>query len=340
MSLWTDFQTSSTTLQRDDIESCTAVLLQECRCHSIKEEGWHLVEGRLHFLNEKMSHFCHRWCSNHPHWCTEQNIVTRVSNIYINHRNDIHICSDSCDSEKVFTDGFLTCTISGIRYAKPKYVNTYQSNHEYHRTSSTVVRVQQHHLKTIAYDVLFRLLFSERRFEAEKKKLFDVQKDIKKNWVKMKRSYDKSKSVVNVLEMIHEAHAILNRRISRIFLIPPEEIQKIICNFYRDRVNDICLKLKYLTPHNVNYHGNALEAFITAILFIMRQGLRMNNVEIISKDYYLESALPEANSLDVYKIQKTNFTNCRNAIQAAIRDALHVHYINPHMLVVSSYHGE
>lgn len=340
MSLWSDFQTSSATVVDNDIDSCTKVLLQECRKHKIKEEGWHLIEGRLHFLNEKMSHFCHRWCSNHPHWCTEENIVTRVSNIYMNHRGNIHVCSDSCESEKVFSDGFLTCTISGIRYAKPKYVNTYQSNHEYHRTSSTVVRVQQHHLKTIAYDVLFRLLFSEKRFEAEKKKLFDVQKDIKKHWVKMKRNYDKSKSVVNVLSMINEAHAILNRRISRMFLIPPDDIQKIICNFYTDRINDICLKLKHLTPHNVNYHGSALEAFITAILFIMRQGLRMNNVEIISKDYYLESALPEANSLDVYRIQKTNFTNCRNAIQAAIRDALHIHYINPHMLVSSSYHGD
>jgi hypothetical protein len=140
--------------------------------------------------------------------------------------------------------------------------------------------------------------------------------------------------------MINEAHVLLNRRIQRFFIIPPDDIQQIICNFYTDRVNDICLKLKYLTPHNIVYHGSALEAFITAILFIMRQGLRINDVEVISKDYYLESALPEANSLDIYGIQKTHFTNCRNSIQAAIRDALHIHYMSPFMLISSSYNGD
>nr|WP_292968482.1 hypothetical protein [Allomuricauda sp.] len=299
-----------------------------------------MIEGRLHILNESMQHLCHRWCSQHPRWCTEQNIVTRISNIYMNHRGEIHVCSDHCDSEKVFSDGFLTCTISGIRYAKPKYVNTYQANHEYHRTSSTVVRVHQHHLKNIAHEVLFRLLFSKKRFKAEKKRLFDVQKDIKKMWVKMKRNYDKTKQHVNVLEMINSAHVLLNRRIPRTFVIPTEDIQKIICKFYTDRINDICLKLKYLTPHSAVYHGSALEAFITAILFIMRQGLRINDVEVISKDHYLASALPEANSLDIYNIQKTHFTNCRNCIQAAIRDALHIHYMSPFLLISSSYNGE
>ena len=340
MSLWSDFLSSEIQDQKFDNKTCTEVLIKECKKHKLNQEGWQMIEGRLHFLNEKMNHFCHQWCCKHPHWCTSSNIVSRVTNVYMNHNNDIHICSDSCDSEKVFSDGFLTCTITGIRYAKPKYVNTYQSNHEYHRTSSTTVRVQQHHLKTIAYDVLQRLLFSDKRFKAEKKRIFDVCKDIKKNWVKQKRNFDKTKSVVNVLDMLTKAHVIFSRRIPRVFVIPTEEIQKTICNFYTDRINDICLKLKHLTPHNIVYHGSGLEAFITAILFIMRQGLRMNDVEIISKDYYLESALPEANSLDIYKIQKTHFTNCRNMIQAAVRDALHIHYINPILLVSSSYNGE
>lgn len=337
--LWTDFLTADTTQQSIDVDACTDILVKECYKHALKQEGWQLIEGRLHFLNETMHHFCHRWCSNHPTWCTEDNIVSRISNVYMNHRGEVHVCSECCDSEKVFSDGFLTCTISGIRYAKPKYVNTYQSNHEYHRTSSTVVRVQQQHLKSIAYDVLFRLLFSETRFKAEKKRLYDVRKDIRKVWVKMKRSYDKNREVVNVLQMINEAHILLNRRISRFFIIPPDDIQKIICNFYTDRINDICLKLKHLTPHNTVYHGSALEAFITAILFLMRQGLRMNDVEVISKDYYLSSALPEANGLDIYGIQKSHFTNCKNAIQAAVRDALHIYYVNPFMLISSSYNG-
>ena len=341
MSLWSDFVSSDTSAKEfKDNEWCLKTLLHECKKHSLKSGGWQLVEGRLHFLNETMNHFCHPWCSSHPHWCTEENIVTRISNVYMNHKGDIHVCSENCDSEKVFSDGCLTCTVSGIQYARTKYVNTYQSNHEYHRTSSTVVRVQQHHLKTIAYEVLFRLLFSETRFRAEKKRLYDVRKDIRKVWVKMKRRYDKTKSDINVLEMIREAHALMKRRISRMFIIPPKDIQKVICTFYTDRINDICLKLKHLTPHDIVYHGNALEAFIVSILFIMRQGLRMNDVQIISKDYYLESALPEANSLDIYKIQKTHFTGCRNAIQAAIRDALHIYYINPFMLISSSYDGK
>ena len=340
MSLWKDFLNTGTAHSVTSNEECVSRLVDVCKSHSLQKPGWHLIEGRLHLLNENMHHLCHRWCQQHPHWCSENNIVSRVSNIYMNHKNEIHICSDHCNSEKVFSDGFLTCTISGIRYAKPKYVNTYQANHEYHRTSSTVVRVQQHHLKNIAKEVLDRLLFSKRRFRAERKRLYDVQKEVKKMWVKMKRNYDKTKNDINVLEMLTAAHTLMNRLIPRFFIIPPDDIKKIISTFYTDRVNDICLKLKYLTPHDIMYHGSALEAFITAILYIMRHGLRINDVEVISKDHYLASALPEANSLDIYNIQKTHFTNCRNSIQAAIRDALHIHYINPFMLISSSYNGD
>ncbi len=61
MSLWSDFLSSEIQEQKFDNKTCTEVLIKECKKHNLNQEGWQMIEGRLHFLNEKMNHFCHQW---------------------------------------------------------------------------------------------------------------------------------------------------------------------------------------------------------------------------------------------------------------------------------------
>ena len=48
----------------------------------------------------------------------------------------------------------------------------------------------------------------------------------------------------------------------------------------------------------------------------------MNGVDIVKKSRYLETALPEANTLDLYNISKPEFTQTKNNILKAIRETV------------------
>jgi hypothetical protein len=76
----------------------------------------------------------------------------------------------------------------------------------------------------------------------------------------------------------------------------------------------------------------SFKIFVPACLYIMRNGLFMSGVYIIKKSRYLESALPEANGLHLYNINKPTLTNGQKHITKAIREAVEGKKITPHEL--------
>jgi hypothetical protein len=66
----------------------------------------------------------------------------------------------------------------------------------------------------------------------------------------------------------------------------------------------------------------------------MKSGLPMNNVQIIPKNFFLEAALPEANTLNLYGVSRGQFTAIKNEIRDAIRKAIQSKRLNPRALIV------
>ena len=64
-------------------------------------------------------------------------------------------------------------------------------------------------------------------------------------------------------------------------------------------------------------------------MYIMKNGLCLGGVQVIKKDSYLASILPEANTLDSYNINKPAFTACKNNILKAYREASEIYHIPP-----------
>ena len=347
MSFWTDY------LEGNNEEDINSISVQHLKRRMIKTwekvinhpvtenienadgKGYEALEGRIYSIGKDKVHLCTKWCNSHPTWCSCKNLVTTINDIYINNKTKcFHICSENCNGKKIFNDGVSTCTISGLRYNNTAWVNSFRSNHEYHRTSNTTVRVEQEHLQTIASQTIERLLFSTKRKEWEIKRQYDTLREVKKKWVKYQRKCEKNNKTVDAIFMIHMALDIKKRKLNRSYKIPDKETQKIIVEFYTTRVSIIWQKLKTLTNFsNLGKKTTNNESFITAVLYIMRKGVTMNDVTIINKDLYLSAALPEANALDTWCINKTHFTTCKNMIYAAFRDALTIHYISPFMLM-------
>jgi hypothetical protein len=72
-----------------------------------------------------------------------------------------------------------------------------------------------------------------------------------------------------------------------------------------------------------------IKIFIVSIMYIMKGGLCLGGVQVIPKDRYLASILPEANTLDSYSINKPAFTACKNNILRAYREAGELYQIPP-----------
>lgn len=54
----------------------------------------------------------------------------------------------------------------------------------------------------------------------------------------------------------------------------------------------------------------------------MKNGLLMQGVYMINKHDYLDNSLPEANTLDLYGINKPAFTQSKNNILKSIREMI------------------
>ena len=340
MSHWQDFVSNEISNVDDSVayESKLIEIYKKHTCRNCTEkEVYRLAEGRIYTLNEELNHLCTPYCVSHPTWAGKRNLVTRITNIFISNHGNVHVCSEKCDGEKEFSDGFQTCKISGIRYQMMNYCNAFKKLHEYHRTSSTTVRVETTALQECAKECIYRLLFSNDRQRIEKKKIYDLKKDIQKLWIKTKRQHDKKKEMVNFIGMLTLASNVVKKKISKTYIVPEESVQKMIVDFYTERVCEFFLKLKTLTNFTTyNTQQNVGDAFVAAVLFMMRSGLRIDDFDVIAKDFFLNVILPEANSLDHFKVNKCHFTSYRNYISMAIRDSIHVSLVRPSKLMLCS----
>ena len=302
------------------------------------EDIYTQLEGRLYRIGNdaSQSHFCTEYCSSHPPWARQENLVGSVLDVFVNHKTGhYHICTGKhCGAKHVFSaeGGLSTCTISGLQFSEQVYINSFKLNHEYHRTSSSIVRVETALLRDTSKQLIKTFLFSDIRRRAEEKKLFEARKEVHKMLLKEKRECDRAGKRLNVMELITQAYHIRKKKINKEYNFPPEATQEIIYNFYSNKICQIVMKLKTLTSFSIDAINTH---FVCALLYLMRKGLIINDVAVIAADFYLKSSLPECNSLDQYGVSKTHFTNSKTIVCGAFRDAI-LNGVNPHHLLVSS----
>lgn len=308
----------------------------ENRSNSQNEDTYRQLEGRIYIIGNDMGHkhLCSEYCSSHPPWANASNLVGKILDVFVNDcTGQYHVCTGKhCGAKHVAQEGLSTCTISGLQFSEQVYVNSFKLNHEYHRTSSSVVRVETALLKDTSKALINKFLFSNTRKKAEQKKLFDLRKEVHKMMLKRKRDSEKTKQKINVMKLITAAYAIRKKKINREYNFPPKKTQEIIFDFYSQKICAIVVKLKTLTEFKID---SVNTSFVCAILYLMRKGLVINDVAVIAKDYYLKSSLPECNSLDLYGVSKTHFTNNKTYICSCFREAI-LSGVNPHHLLVSS----
>ena len=290
-----------------------------------------------------------------PEWIGADTMVDRVYSIYLcKNTGKIHYCHSNCDGERMTNeDNCQVCCVSGIQYQSeitrswkisarcvPTVIANKQDPYMFSRDKEGRVKLTgAHNLKLtqcvmIAKDTIHKLLFSKDRMRNEMHKCNENRKDAEKVVNKYKRYCDRNNIVKNYIHMITLYISSIQKRPLYTNLIKKTDDQqaeiinkntRLLIGYWKT----ILLKtqLGQETPSLFSF-----KTFVPSCLYIMKSGLSMNNIVIMEKSRYLECALPEANTLDLYGISKPSFTQTKNNILQAIRESVECRMETPSSL--------
>lgn len=286
---------------------------------------------------------------------TDETLHEKLYNIYIcKNTGKIHYCHPECTADKIWSESMEICTVSGQQFGEEEVRSWNISSRtqscvscdksdplKYSRDkngrvlkSSGVHNTKEEQCKMIARDFIHAFLFSNIRLKSEIHKIAETKKDAEKIVNKYKRYNDKNGLVKNYIHMYTIYLNQMKKRPSNAHLITKtsSEQHEIIKQYTKELISYWKMIL-YMTelgrqsPSQFNF-----KIFSPACLYIMKNGLHMNQIYIIRKSKYLNLALPETNTLDIYQVAKPGFTAAKNAILKAVRETVEKQLSTPQEL--------
>lgn len=296
-------------------------------------------------------HFCTLYCKQSPHDAAYQAVAKISSVFFCNNSGKIHHCTKKCmRGENVEVEhGVLMCGVTGIAYGQEEVslyktqrsfrnMRLYRDPYDKHRGGNKELsHVPQFEsaLRCQAIQIVRLLIFSNKRAYLERRKLLNSQTETRKRLISYTKICRGAQLPVVLTHLVcismHSQRRMLWKRAR---------------HMHRDAIEKKCADVvvgvwTVLSTHTVlrdcDRFNKTLPTLVASILYLMKSGLPMNNVQIIPKIFFLETALPEANTLHRYGISRGQFTAIKNEIRDAIRQAIQSKRLNPRALVV---HGE
>ena len=259
-----------------------------------------------------------------------------------------HWCCGACEHQMRDDYGYV-CKLSGLR-SEVGVTDTWIPQYRISATSSECKdpkSLGEHIIKSssgrnivqsrkhidYAADVVYSLMFSTTRCYAEQRKYAEQRLEAERNVAQYMKERECQNLPCIYTDILHIYIDTMKAR--RIFfaLVPKCADAKHLSMLYAKRVCAFWRTICNCTPlgqHSPN--SFAFVTFVTPALFLMRRGLWIRGHEIIRKDPFLNTLLPDANTLDLYSVSKTLFTQTKNNILKAFREAVDEYNIHPEKL--------
>jgi hypothetical protein len=285
-------------------------------------------------------------------WMSEKTVTKRIYGIYLcKNTGKIHHCHAQCDGGRITNhDNCQVCVVSGVQY-ESETVHSWQISS---RCVPTVIQDKRdplmfsrsedgrlrnsgvHNIKitqcvNITKDILQKLLFSTKRIKYERHKVNDMKREAEKHVNKYKRHCErtnKPKCYMHVMT-IYVTQMKKKPMFTHLIRKTKEEQTEIIGKYTRLVIGYWKMFITQTVAKNTSF---SFRLFVPACLYIMRIGLAMSGVQIIDKSRYLESALPDANGLHLYEINKPSLTHGQKQILKAIRETVEKNICNAQVL--------
>ncbi len=340
------------TKQWKQCNKCKPVPGHECSMDRCNIQ--HVVGGV--WIRGEDKHVCVRTlCKNHPKWANRGTLKKQIRNMYFCcSTGQSHWCDECCQATNIdHSDGGYVCRISGIRYDSIKsdswfmdhrVTATHQENKDplklvrdtnfkINTASSDTIRQQQHVF--ISRQQVGAIMFSNERLYMEQRKYVEMKNEAEKVVQKYVKSAEKAGHAIVFTGIVQLYINQMNRRHIFRNLIPKDRSVEDVISHYAKKT---CAYWSLITRRfPLGQQTPALfpiKIFIISIMYIMKGGLCLGGVQVIPKDQYLASILPEANTLDSYSINKPAFTACKNNILRAYRESSELYKIPPQTLLL------
>jgi len=287
-----------------------------------------------------------------PEGISKDTLYKTIYSIYLcRNTGKIHYCHPQCDGGRITNnDNCNVCCVSGVQYESetvrswqissrcvPTVIQDKRDPNMFNRDSEgRVIKKGVHNIKItqciiIANEFLHRLLFSRTRMQCEEHKYREKKKHAEKVVNKYRRYCDrqnKPKNYIHILTIY--IHALNQKQTFTSLICKTKKEQEKIVNQYTQQI--ITYWKMFLNKTLTQNNTFSFKIFAPACLYIMRSGLMMGGVFIIEKSRYLESALPEANGLHLYNINKPSLTQGQKHILKCIRETVENKILTPQQL--------
>lgn len=287
-----------------------------------------------------------------PSWISNDTLVKRLYGIYLcKNTGKIHYCHNNCDGARITNeDNCQVCVISGVQYESetvrswhissrcvPTLIQDKRDPHMFSRgedgrvKNSGIHNIRITQCVMICNEILNKLLFSRRRMKSELHKHNELRKESEKVVNKYRRYCERNnqpKAYITSLTLyLHQMKK--KPMFTHLVMKSKTEQERLIKEYTKELISYWKMFCRKTTSQNSTF---SFKVFVPACLYIMRNGLFMSGVFIIKKSRYLESALPEANGLHLYEINKPTLTNGQKHITRAIRESVESKKITPQAL--------
>lgn len=324
------------------VSSCHECSMERCNIQHVIGGVW---------VSKKERHICiPTICKNHPKWANRGTLKKQVRNLYMCcSSGKAHWCDEQCQCTNIdHSDGGHVCRISGIRYdsiksdtwfVEHRVTATHQENKDplklvrntdFHMNidSNETIRQQQHlFISRAAVDAI---MFSNERLYMEQRKYVEMKIEAEKVVHKYIKSCEKSNQAIVFTHIAQFYINQMNRRHIFRNLIPKDRTVSEVVNHYAALTCKYWSLITSRFPLGIQTPALfPIKIFIVSMMYIMKGGLALGGVQVVPKDTYLASILPEANTLDSYSINKPAFTACKNNILKAYREASEEYNIPP-----------
>lgn len=320
-----------------------------CNIQRIVGGIWRKSDGETHVCVPTL-------CKDHPQWANRGTLKRQIHHVYMCCSTGAsHWCDEQCTCTYIdHSDGGYVCMISGIRYESIKS-DTWFAPHQITATqqekkdprklvrntdfeidvnSDKTIRHQQHLF--ISQQQIHAILFSNERLYMEQRKYVEMRHEAEKVVQKYIKSCEKKGQITVFTHIIQLYINQMNRRHIFRNLLPKDRTIESITKHYSEIVCSYWCLITHKLPLGVQTPALfPIKIFTISILYIMKGGLCLGGVWVIPKDSYLASVLPEANTLDSYKVNKPAFTQCKNNILKGYREAGEVYHLKPCNLVLN-----
>lgn len=257
-------------------------------------------------------------------------LVRRINNIYVcKSSKRVHLCTSDCPNKIMNKEHCLICPISGIQWnndtertrswrntAKclPTIVTIKSDPNKFCRDNNGTVISGSQNLtiqacKIEVENLMNLMLFSQIRKQSEFSKYLEGKNTGHKRINKYAKHCQYNEAPINVSTMC-------TLYVNTVFKQS---------NFFR--VQHALDKSEVYTQYTsmlvaywkVLLKNLAFSLFVPSCLYLMRSGVCVDGVYVIKQCVQLERILPEASTLDLYGIQKAQFTHTKNLILKEIR---------------------